>query len=121
VVALFLDGVVVAQQTVIVALGITRDGRKEPLGLRLGSTENGVVCTELLQDLLARGLPLDGRQRRPRVNALMVQPLGPRGVRLMVERGADSAKRPARWCQYRMRPAGSVSGRSDRCFSSLRS
>ena len=25
------------------------------------STENAVVCTELLQDLLARGLPLDGR------------------------------------------------------------
>jgi len=61
VVALFLDGVVVAQQTLIVALGITRDGHKEPLGLRLGSTENAVVCTELLQDLLARGLPLDGR------------------------------------------------------------
>ena len=30
-----------------------------PLGLRLGSTENAVVCTELLQDLLARGLTLD--------------------------------------------------------------
>ena len=59
-VALFMDGVVVAQQTVIVALGITRDGDKVPLGLRLGSTEN-VVCTELLQDLLARGLALDGR------------------------------------------------------------
>ena len=61
VVALFMDGVVVAQQTVIVVLGITRDGGKVPLGLRLGSTENAVVCTELLQDLLARGLALDGR------------------------------------------------------------
>jgi putative transposase len=60
-VALFMDGVVVAQQTVIVVLGITRDGGKVPLGLRLGSTENAVVCTELLQDLLARGLTLDGR------------------------------------------------------------
>ncbi|MBI1848103.1 MAG: transposase, partial [Candidatus Rokubacteria bacterium] len=29
--------------------------------LRLGSTENAVVCTELLQDLLGRGLPLEGR------------------------------------------------------------
>jgi len=56
-----MDGVVVAQQTVIVVLGITRDGTKIPLGLRVGSTENAVVCTELLQDLLARGLPLDGR------------------------------------------------------------
>jgi putative transposase len=61
VVALFMDGIVVARQTVIVILGITRDGMKEPLGLRLGSTENAVLCTELLQDLLARGLALDGR------------------------------------------------------------
>src|SRR5258705_113135 len=56
-----MDGIVVAQQTVIVVLAITRDGDKVPLGLRLGSTENAVVCTELLQDLLARGLTLDGR------------------------------------------------------------
>jgi putative transposase len=61
VMALFMDGVVVAHQTVIVVLGITRDGGKVPLGLRLGSTENAVVCTELLQDLLARGLTLAGR------------------------------------------------------------
>src|SRR5437870_1244818 len=40
---------------------ITRDGTKVPLGLRLGSTENAVVCTDLLQDLLARGLTLGGR------------------------------------------------------------
>jgi transposase-like protein len=60
-VALFMDGVVVAQQTVIVVLGITRDGSKVPLGLGLGSTENAVVCTDLLQDLLARGLTVVGR------------------------------------------------------------
>jgi transposase-like protein len=61
VVALFMDGVVVAQQTVIVVLKITRAGGKVPVGLRLGSTENAVLCTELLQDLLARGLMLEGR------------------------------------------------------------
>jgi putative transposase len=60
-VALFGDGVVVAGQTVIVLLGITRDGRKEPLGVSVGSTENAAVCTQLLQDVLARGLPLAGR------------------------------------------------------------
>jgi transposase-like protein len=60
-VALFGDGVVVAGQTVIVLLGITRDGRKEPLGVSVGSTENAAVCTALLQDLLARGLPIAGR------------------------------------------------------------
>src|SRR6266851_912812 len=56
-----LDGLEVAGQTVIVVLGITREGGKVPLGLRLGSTENAVICTELLQDLLARGLTLEGR------------------------------------------------------------
>ena len=61
VVALFMDGVVVAQQTVIVVLGITGDGTKVPLGLRLGSTENAVVCTDLLHDLVARGLTLPKR------------------------------------------------------------
>ena len=59
--ALFLDGVVVAGQTAIVVLGLTRDGTKQPLGLRLGSTENAVLCTELLQDLLARGLTVTDR------------------------------------------------------------
>ena len=48
-------------QTVIVGLGLTRDGEKVPVGLRLGSTENAVVCTELLQDLLARGLTVTER------------------------------------------------------------
>jgi len=59
--ALFLDGVVIGGQTVIVVLGVTRDGEKMPLGLRLGSTENAVVCTELLQDLLGRGLTITDR------------------------------------------------------------
>ncbi len=60
-VALFLDGVHVAGQTLIVALGVAADGRKTPLGIRLGSTENAAICTELLQDLVTRGLRLDGR------------------------------------------------------------
>src|SRR2546425_13220789 len=57
VVALFMDGVVIAQQTVIVVLGITRYGHKAPLGLRLGSTENAVVCTELLAGPAGAGSP----------------------------------------------------------------
>ena len=61
VLALFLDGVVIAGQTVIVVLGLTREGEKRPLGLRLGSTENAVVCTDLLQDLLGRGLVITER------------------------------------------------------------
>jgi putative transposase len=60
-VALFLDGVHVAGQTLIVALGVAADGRKCPLGIRLGSTENSAICTDLLHDLVTRGLRLDGR------------------------------------------------------------
>jgi transposase-like protein len=59
-VALFGDGVMVAGQTVIILLGITRNGHKEPLGVSVGSTENATVCTQLLQDVLARGLAIEG-------------------------------------------------------------
>lgn len=58
---LMVDGIVVAGQTVVVALGITEDGSKEPLGLWQGSTENAALCTSLLQDLIGRDLKLDGR------------------------------------------------------------
>lgn len=56
---LMLDGVVVKKQSVVVALGVTIDGTKHVLGLRLGSTENATLCTELLDDLLQRGLKVD--------------------------------------------------------------
>lgn len=58
-VAMFLDGLEVCGRSVIVALGVTSDGTKVPLGLWLGSTENAVLATELLQDLLARGLRVE--------------------------------------------------------------
>ncbi len=58
---LMVDGIVVAGQTVVVALGITENGTKEPLGLWQGSTENAALCTSLLQGLIGRGLELEGR------------------------------------------------------------
>jgi transposase-like protein len=58
---LMLDGIEVARQTVVVALGISADGTKQPLGLWQGSTENAAICTSLLQDLIGRGLKLDGK------------------------------------------------------------
>jgi transposase-like protein len=60
-VALMLDGIEVARNTVVVALGITEDGTKTTLGLWQGSTENAALCTSLLQDLISRGLKLDGK------------------------------------------------------------
>ena len=59
--ALMVDGLEVAGHTVVVSLGITADGTKVPLGLRVGSTENTALCTSLLQDLLERGLRIEQR------------------------------------------------------------
>ena len=53
---LMIDGVDFAHQMCVVALVVTADGTKVPVGLRLGDTENKIVVTELLADLVDRGL-----------------------------------------------------------------
>ncbi len=53
---LMIDGLNVAGEMIVVALIITADGTKVPVGLRLGDTENTVVVKDLLADLVARGL-----------------------------------------------------------------
>ena len=53
---LMIDGLNVAGEMVVVALVITADGTKVPVGLRLGDTENTVVVKDLLADLVDRGL-----------------------------------------------------------------
>ena len=55
-VALLVDGVKVAEHCCVVALGITIDGTKVPLGLAEGATENATVVTDLLAGLRDRGL-----------------------------------------------------------------
>jgi transposase-like protein len=56
---LMLDGEHMAQRCVVVALAITADGTKKPVGLWDGSTENKTVVRTLLADLVARGLAFD--------------------------------------------------------------
>ncbi len=51
-----IDGIDLKGRTVVVALGITTDGVKLPLGLWEGHTENAAVATALLSDLVDRGL-----------------------------------------------------------------
>jgi putative transposase len=53
---LMVDGIDLKGRTNVVALGITTDGVKIPLGLWEGSTENAAVATALLSDLVDRGL-----------------------------------------------------------------
>lgn len=53
---LMLDGEHLADHLAVVALAITADGSKVPVGLWEGSTENATVVKALLADLVARGL-----------------------------------------------------------------
>jgi putative transposase len=53
---MMLDGLELKGRMMIVALGITTEGIKIPLGLWEGSTENATVATALLSDLVERGL-----------------------------------------------------------------
>jgi putative transposase len=53
---MMLDGVEIAERTHVVALGISTEGVKIPLGLWEGSTENATLAGALLADLVDRGL-----------------------------------------------------------------
>jgi putative transposase len=53
---LMIDGEHIADHCCVVALAITADGTKVPVGLWEGSTENKTVVTHLLADLVSRGL-----------------------------------------------------------------
>ena len=53
---MMLDGIELKGRTNIVALGITTEGVKIPLGLWEGSSENATVARALLSDLVERGL-----------------------------------------------------------------
>jgi putative transposase len=53
---MMLDGLDIADRTHIVALGISTEGVKIPLGLWEGSTENATLARTLLADLVDRGL-----------------------------------------------------------------
>jgi transposase-like protein len=53
---MMLDGLEIAERVHVVALGITTDGVKVPLGLWEGSTENATLARSLLADLVDRGL-----------------------------------------------------------------
>ncbi|HEX2063053.1 MAG TPA: IS256 family transposase [Acidimicrobiales bacterium] len=57
---IMIDGIEIAGQCCVVALVICTHGTKVPVGLWLGDTENKTVVTNLLADLVARGLSADG-------------------------------------------------------------
>jgi len=57
--ALMVDGIELKGRCCVVALGVSTDGVKLPLGLWDGSTENKTVTAHLLADLVGRGLDVE--------------------------------------------------------------
>ncbi len=55
-VTLILDGKSLAEQQVLIAVGVTVDGQKVILGFEQTATENAKVCNQFLQRLVERGL-----------------------------------------------------------------
>jgi putative transposase len=98
---LMIDGIDLKGRTNVVALGITSDGVKIPLGLWEGSTENATVATALLSDLVDRGLDveqgvlcvLDGAKA---LRKAVRDVLGPVPVQRCVRHYADSRVMPTR-------------------------
>jgi hypothetical protein len=87
---LMVDGIDLKGRTIVVALGVTTDGVKIPLGLWEGSTENAAVATALLSDLIERGLDIEqgvlqifGSRRGSGVMARLPWPLTRNGRRLL--------------------------------------
>jgi putative transposase len=58
-VVLFLDGKTFAEDALVLALGITRQGAKKILGVVQTATENETSCAQFLRELVARGLRTD--------------------------------------------------------------
>jgi len=58
--AIFIDGIDFSGHLLVVALGMDEQGHKKILGFREGASENKVVCVELLQDMIRRGLDAQG-------------------------------------------------------------
>jgi transposase-like protein len=57
--AMLIDGTCFKDQQVVVALGLTLQGKKVVLGLHQGATENTTVVRHLLDDIAARGVDFE--------------------------------------------------------------
>ena len=53
---IYIDGLVFGDYTMIGVVGVDAEGHKHVLGIREGATENSTVITELLEDIVSRGI-----------------------------------------------------------------
>lgn len=60
--AVYIDGIRIAGQMIVVAVGLDAAGEKHLLGIKPGDTENAAVVKALLGDLVERGIRQDRRR-----------------------------------------------------------
>lgn len=60
--AVYIDGIRIAGQMIVVAVGLDLVGTKHLLGIKPGDTENAAVVKALLSDLVERGIAQDKRR-----------------------------------------------------------
>lgn len=61
-VGIFIDATGFGEETMVVAVGVTDDNQKVPLGLVAGTTENAAVVGDLLTSITGRGFTLAARR-----------------------------------------------------------
>ena len=94
VVALVLDGKSFAQDSMVIALGVTLSGEKVVFGFVQTATENERVCAAFLRQLVARGLRV--------AHGLLVILDGAKGLRAAVM-SVFGAQTPVQRCQWHKR------------------
>ena len=89
--ALVLDGKTFAEDTLVVALGVTSTGEKRLLGVVQTGTENKAVCAQFLRALITRGFPTS--------QPLLVVLDGAKGLRAAVDEvfGAQAQVQRCQW------------------------
>jgi len=92
--AIWIDGKSFAEDLMVIAVGVTLDGRKQPLGFVQAGTENAKVLTAFLRELIDRGLSID--------QGLLVVIDGGKGLRSAVE-AVFGAKALVQRCQWHKR------------------
>jgi GT2 family glycosyltransferase len=60
--AVFISGIEIARQPIVIAVGVDRHGRQVPLGVYEGTTSNPTVSAALVADLVERGAKPDVRR-----------------------------------------------------------
>lgn len=94
-VAIYVDGIIVARHHIIAAVGVNADGVKRMLGIVSGSSENAKVVKDLLASLTDRGVDLN----LPRLWVID----GSKALRAALEQKCGDAARVQRCRIHKMR------------------